>query len=65
MEELRHGTWTPVNKQHGNETEGFWTERFLKCSACGYERRQSWLRGEKPNYCENCGSDMRGAEDEN
>jgi hypothetical protein len=60
MEEFKHGTWTAVNKQHGNETEGFWTERFLKCSVCGYERRHSWLRGEKPNYCENCGSKMDG-----
>lgn len=63
MEEVKHGSWSAVNKQHGNETDGVWTERFLQCSECGYERRHSWLRGEKPNYCENCGADMRGIED--
>lgn len=62
-EELKHGHWTVVNKQHGNETDGYWTERLLQCSVCNYERRHSWLRGENPNYCENCGIDMRGAED--
>lgn len=60
MEEKKHGFWIPVNTQHGNSTDGFWTERYLQCSVCNYERRHSWLNGEKPPYCENCGSDMRG-----
>lgn len=60
MEELKHGTWIHDFRQHGNETDGFWTERFLKCSECGYERRHSWLRGEQPKYCEECGSKMDG-----
>ena len=59
MEEIKHGHWIEVNKQRGNETDGYWTERYLQCSVCNYERRHSWLRGEKPNYCENCGIDMR------
>lgn len=60
MEELKHGTWISGSRQHGNETDGFWTERYLKCSICDYERRHSWLRGEKPKFCENCGNIMDG-----
>ena len=60
MDELKHGYWIPIDKQHGNETDGYWTERLLQCSECNYERRHSFLRGEKPKYCEECGSDMRG-----
>ena len=60
MEEIKHGHWIPVNKEQGNETDGFWTERYLQCSECNYERRHSWLRVEKPNYCENCGAKMDG-----
>lgn len=62
MEEIKHGHWIPGSRQHGNETDGngVWTERFLQCSECNYERRHSWLRGEQPNFCENCGADMRG-----
>ena len=60
MEEVKHGTWAHCSRQHGDETEGFWTERFLQCSECNYERRHSWLRGEQPNYCENCGAKMDG-----
>ena len=25
-EELKHGTWKPISKQHGNATDGYWTE---------------------------------------
>lgn len=64
MEELKHGTWLPGSRQHGNETDGFWTERYLQCSVCNYERRHSWIRGEQPKYCEECGADMRGAKDD-
>ena len=56
-EEIKHGHWIVVNKQQGN-SDGFWTERYLQCSVCNYERRHSWLRGEKPPYCELCGSKM-------
>jgi hypothetical protein len=58
--ELKHGSWTLIDKQHGNETEGFWTERYLQCSECNYERRHTWIKGERPNFCEGCGADMRG-----
>ena len=58
MEEIKHGYWISINKQCGNPTDGCWTERYLQCSACNYERRHSWLRGEKPPYCEQCGSKM-------
>jgi hypothetical protein len=60
MEELKHGTWERISKQHGNAAEGFWTEKFLKCSVCGYERRDVWTMVRNPKYCEECGADMRG-----
>lgn len=55
--EVRHGSWRSIDKQQF-ASEGHWTERYLQCSVCNYERRHSWLRGEKPTYCENCGSKM-------
>jgi hypothetical protein len=60
MEELKHGTWECIIQQHGNATEGFWTDKFLKCSVCGYERKNVWTMARNPNYCEECGADMRG-----
>ena len=63
-EELKHGHWTVVEKQCGNSTDGFWTERYLQCSVCNYERRHAWLRGEHPKYCEECGSKMDGGANE-
>ena len=60
MDEIKHGQWIPINKQLGSDADGHWTARYLQCSECNYERRHSWLRGEHPNYCENCGADMRG-----
>lgn len=60
MEELKHGHWIAADKQQGTPETGFWTERYLKCSICDYERRHSWLRGEQPKYCENCGNIMDG-----
>ena len=58
MEEIKRGHWILADKQRGDSTTGFWTERYLQCSACGYERRHSWVLCEQPNYCENCGSKM-------
>ena len=60
MEELKHGHWIAADKQQGTPETGYWTERYLKCSICDYERRHSWLRGEQPKYCENCGNIMDG-----
>ncbi len=62
MEEVKHGTWEHISKQHGNATDGFWTDKFLKCSVCGYERKNVWTMVRNPNYCEECGADMRGVE---
>lgn len=62
--ELTHGTWIPVNKQQSNPTDGFWTERYLQCSECNYERRHSWLRVERPPYCELCGAKMDGGNED-
>ena len=58
--EIKHGYWKNTVKQRGDPTEGFWTERYLQCSECGYERRHSWVLNEQPPYCENCGSKMDG-----
>ena len=43
-------------------------ERFVKCSKYGMETTRNELRGialfgkEEPNYCPNCGADMRGGQ---
>ena len=58
MEELKHGKWEYLVKQHGNDIEGYWTEKFLKCSICSYERRDIFIPKHKPNYCEECGAKM-------
>lgn len=60
MEELKHGSWERDSIQHGNDTSGFWTERFLKCSVCGYCRRDAFIPKHKPSYCEECGAKMDG-----
>ena len=60
MEELKHGTWERIVKQHGNFAEGFWTEHFWKCSVCNYERMDKFIPKHKPPYCEECGSKMDG-----
>lgn len=31
----------------------------VRCSKCNYKLETTWL----PNYCPNCGADMRGTED--
>lgn len=30
------------------------------CSVCGYVEWDAFPRGDTPNYCPNCGADMRG-----
>ena len=59
MEKTKQGAWERIVRQHGNEQDGFWTEQFWKCSACGYERRDVFIPKHKPNYCEECGTAMR------
>lgn len=56
MEDLKHGAWERDSRQHGNDIDGFWTERFLKC----YYRRDAFIPKHKPPYCEECGSKMDG-----
>ena len=59
MEEIKHGYWIPVKEQHGNDTDGYWTESFFQCSLCQYKRRVAFITN-KPDFCEGCGADMRG-----
>jgi hypothetical protein len=65
MEELKHGSWKLITTQHGDYSNGFWTEVFLKCSVCGYERKHTCIIKERPNYCEACGAKMDGDGDGN
>lgn len=62
-EQLKHGSWKPISKQYGNATDGYWTEKYLQCSVCGYERRDVFIPKHKPPYCEECGSRMDGRGD--
>ena len=64
MAETKQGTWERIVKQHGNDTDGFWTEQFWKCSECNYERRYVFIPKHKPNYCEECGAYMNGDKNE-
>lgn len=60
--EVKSGSWQRGSHQHGNETDGFWTEKYLKCSACGYERRDAWIPKHEPAFCEECGAKMKEEE---
>ena len=59
-EELQHGSWKPIVKQHGNATDGCWSEKYLQCSVCNYERRDVFILKHKPLYCEEWGAKMDG-----
>ena len=70
--------WSQMEKMYelGKEErkKGKWIEgrdkRFVKCSKCGMEITKNELAGislfgkNEPNYCPNCGADMRGEQDE-
>jgi hypothetical protein len=55
---VEHGTWKRGSRRHGDEEDGFWTELYLKCSQCGYERRDAWIPKHSPKFCEECGAEM-------
>ena len=48
--EPKRGEWIYKFRDSGNEE--------YKCSKCGYPEAYA------PNFCPNCGADMRGADDE-
>ncbi len=56
--DVKSGTWKRGSHQYGDDQDGFWTEMYLKCSECGYERRDAWIPKHKPPYCEECGAKM-------
>lgn len=53
IEERKKGKWIVNTYEHARE---FW-DRETTCSVCGYK-----MGGGTPNYCPNCGADMRGEE---
>lgn len=50
-----HGRWIDIDEQP-------YTLK-IRCSCCGNERSMVSTQGTYPNYCENCGADMRGEQD--
>ena len=36
----------------------------VRCNKCGHERSMMSTQGVYPKFCENCGADMRGEQDE-
>ena len=52
--ERKRGKWIPI------KDDEHWYVLRWKCSCCGF-----WTTSDKmANYCEDCGADMRGEEDE-
>ena len=56
--ERKKGRWVSIDR------------RYVKCSECGLETTKNELRGialfgeNEPNFCPNCGADMRGGDSE-
>ena len=65
--------WTKARGGWTNQPErkkGKWilTEdddyEYCTCSECGYQNGENWMIGSDIPFCEMCGADMRGREDE-
>ena len=58
----------PIQPKRGRWEMGK-DERFVECSECGLMTTRNELRGiavfgkNEPNFCPNCGADMRGEQD--
>lgn len=50
-QKLKKGKWIDIDSQ-------LYTWK-VRCDQCGNERSMMSTQGEYPNFCENCGADMR------
>lgn len=53
--EVKHGFWKMGIDEAGYE--------YGTCSVCGYKECDAFPRGDTPNYCPNCGTNMDGRRD--
>lgn len=60
--------WKPIaqpERMRGRWIKNSDTAFYWKCSECGaylFWRKEEYLLNGEPNYCPNCGADMRGEE---
>lgn len=56
LEERSQGKWRKIGEEYYN----WHNHTVIKCSHCGYVKNIPG--GIAPNFCEDCGADMRGKE---
>lgn len=60
VQPVKRGHWIEEVREIGETFRLYQT--YIHCSECGKEHYSGTLP--KPNFCDNCGADMRGAENE-
>ena len=59
--------WVAIadSKPYEDRPQGEWKSRIgiFYCSNCGFELDEHLIRQNLPNFCEDCGADMRGAKE--
>lgn len=60
VQPVKHGHWIEEVREIGETFRLYQT--YIHCSECGKEHYSGTLP--KPNFCDECGADMRGAENE-
>lgn len=60
VQPVKHGHWIEEVREIGETFRLYQT--YIHCSECGKEHYSGTLP--KPNFCDNCGADMRGTENE-